>query len=326
MKTGHQPPANPSTASPDIARISRVRRDAGVHKLSLELRDGAVIETVLIPMPARQDGVARSTLCLSTQVGCRMGCTFCATGRMGLVRNLLPEEIAAQVEVIESLFGRPDNLVFMGMGEPFDNFDNWRAAVERLIESKRRGDRPPLAYSTHQMTVSTCGFAPGMARLKDEGFRRISLAVSLNAPNDALRTRLMPINKRYPLAALRDVIDSLPLRNGIFLAEYVVFSGLNDREEHADQLAQYLQGRRALVNLIAYNPAPGVNQPDLQSPTSVQVERFRKQLEARGVYARRRESKGRRIAAACGQLASQSAKQLPPSDLADLQAVNAGNG
>ncbi|MCU0663941.1 MAG: 23S rRNA (adenine(2503)-C(2))-methyltransferase RlmN [Myxococcota bacterium] len=287
-----------------VVKVAKVRRDAGVHKLALSLRDGSIIETVLIPMPPRGDGALRNTLCLSTQVGCAMGCAFCATGRMGLVRQLSAHEIAAQAEVVEALLCRPDNLVFMGMGEPLHNFDNWRAAVHRLIESKRRGEIKPIGYSTHQMTVSTCGYVPGMQRLAGEGFRKMGLALSLNAPNDELRTRLMPVNKRWPMAELRRVIESLPLRGGIFLTEYVLFAGLNDGVEHAEQLAQFLQGLRTLVNLIAYNPAPGLDKPDLRRPTVAAMERFRKRLLELGIHARRRESKGRRIAAACGQLAS----------------------
>jgi 23S rRNA (adenine2503-C2)-methyltransferase len=285
--------------SPEIVAV---HREAGVVKLGLALADGAVVECVLIPSPTR-DGGGKLSLCLSTQIGCRMGCRFCATGRMGFVRDMTAEEIASQVAAAERLGRRPDNLVFMGMGEPLDNFDAWHGAVLRLVESRRRGDRPPLAYSANDMTVSTCGHVDGLGELARRGFRRMGLAVSLNAPNDAIRSRLMPVNRRWAMAELREALQGLPLRNRVFLAEYVVFEGLNDMPEHARELAAWLEPFRALVNLIAYNPAPGFD-AGLVRPTHHGVERFRRLLEAQGVFARVRESKGRRILAACGQLAS----------------------
>ena len=286
-----------------MPRIVSVRREAGVAKLALALEDGAVAECVLIPTPSR-DGRDRLSLCLSTQIGCRMGCRFCATGRMGFARDMTAAEIAAQVAAAETLGRRPDNLVFMGMGEPLDNFDAWHGAVRRLTESRRVGARPPVAYSANDMTVSTCGHVTGLAELARRGFRRMGLAVSVNAPNDAIRSRLMPVNRRWPMAALRDALLALPLRNRVLLAEYVVFKGLNDAPAHAQELAEWLRPFRALVNLIAYNPAPGHGGDGFARPTRRDVARFERHLDAAGVFARIRESKGRRIAAACGQLAS----------------------
>ncbi|MDD5307617.1 MAG: radical SAM protein [Deltaproteobacteria bacterium] len=290
-----------ATCFPSIARI---RRDRGVVKLCLELRDGAFVESVLIPMRTRPRGDERLTLCLSTQVGCRMGCAFCATGRMGFVRDLEPDEIVAQAEIAERVARRPDKLVFMGMGEPLDNLERWREAVRLLTVSRRVGDRPPFAWSTKDMTLSTAGHVDGLDRLAPVFPRKMTLAVSLNAPNDELRSRLMPLNRRWPLAVLREALSRFPLRNRTFLAEYVVFRDLNDGEEHARELAAYLSPFRTLVNLIAYNP-PASGGPDwLAAPTAAQVERFRRLLGKHGQVARCRETKGRRIEAACGQLAT----------------------
>lgn len=291
-----------------FAPIVRKRREGQLVKFAQELADGAVIESVLVPMRVKEAGKRRTTLCVSTQAGCRMGCVFCATGRAGFVRNLTPEEIIGQVHAAESLGGRPRNLVFMGMGEPLDNFDNWLAAVRRLIASRPGPGEASRAYSTRQMIVSTCGVVPGIERLAAVGWRRLVLGVSLNAPNDEIRSRLMPVNRRWPMAVLRQALLDFPLRGRVFLAEYVLFRGINDRREHAAELAEYLRPFRACVNLIAWNPVRGAGAPAgpdrFESPTAAEVERFRRWLNAEGQYARRRESKGRRIAAGCGQLAA----------------------
>jgi 23S rRNA (adenine2503-C2)-methyltransferase len=298
-----------------FAPIVRRRREGGLVKFAQRLADGALIESVIVPMREKEPGKARTTLCMSTQAGCRMGCVFCATGRMGLLRNLSPEEICGQIAAAESLGSRPENLVFMGMGEPLDNFENLVAAIRRLIESRpARGERP-LAYSTRQMIVSTCGLVPGIERLAAAGWKRLVLAVSLNAPNDAIRSRLMPVNRRYPMAALRQALLAYPLRGRVFMAEYVLFRGVNDRREHAEELAEYLRPFRACVNLIAWNPvrepgSPGVagSAAGFESPTAAEVERFKRWLNTCGQYARRREAKGRRIGAGCGQLAGMKAE------------------
>lgn len=270
-------------------------------KFAQRLGDGALVESVLIPMRVKEAGQGRTTLCVSTQVGCRMGCAFCATGRMGLVRNLTTDEILGQVAAAEALDGRPTHLVFMGMGEAFDNFAAWEGAVRRLIESRAVPGQPPRAWSTERMIVSTCGLVPGIDRLAAIGWRRLVLAVSLNAPNDEIRSRLMPVNRRWPMAALREALLRFPMRHGVFMAEYVLFRGVNDRREHAAELAEWLRPFRACVNLIAWNPH---GEPEYESPTAAEVERFKRWLNAAGIYARRREAKGRRIAAACGQLAA----------------------
>ncbi|MDX9724481.1 MAG: radical SAM protein [Myxococcota bacterium] len=286
-----------------IARLVQLQAADGVHKLALALHDDAIIECVWLPMPGRSDSGPRHTLCLSTQVGCRMGCRFCATATMGLVRNLSAQEICAQVSVIEALFGRPDNLVFMGMGEAFDNFESWHQAVETLLRSVRQGSQAPRAYSAKQMTVSTCGYVPGMLKLCDHHFRKMGVALSLNAARDSLRSELMPVNRRWPLSTLRETLQRLPLRHGVFLAEYVVFDGLNHTEEDARALAGWLEGLRACVNLIAYNPTTAIN-PALRAPSPQTVEDFQARLGQLGVHAKIRASKGGELQAACGQLAA----------------------
>jgi 23S rRNA (adenine2503-C2)-methyltransferase len=297
--------------------VVAIRDDGGVVKIGLALADGAVVESVLIPMRTRPAGRESWTLCVSTQVGCRMGCRFCATGGMGFVRDLEPEEIAAQPAMAERLGRRPDKLVFMGMGEPLDNFDAWREAVRLLTTSRRTGAGPPIAYSTASMTMSTCGHVAGLERFARRPYRKMTIAVSLNAVDDELRSRLMPVNRRWPLNTLRDALLDFPLRNRTFLAEYVVFRGLNDRREHAAALAEWLRPFRACVNLIAYNPpreasAPAPQAEGFVAPLDDEVERFRRWLVEEGLYARRRESKGQAIGAACGQLAT--AYRIPARD------------
>ena len=295
-------------ASP-AAPVVRVHRERGVTKFAQRLEDGAVIESVVIPMRVKEAGRLRHTLCVSTQVGCRMRCAFCATGKMGFVRDLSSEEILGQLAAAETLGVRPTHLVFMGMGEPLDNYDNWERAVRRLIESRAVRGRPPRAWSTRQMILSTCGLVPGIDRLAAQGWRGLVLAVSLNAPNDSIRSQLMPVNRRWPMAKLRAALLRYPLRGGVFLAEYVLFRGINDRREHAVELAHWLRPFRACVNLISWNPA---GQGEFESPTAAEVERFKRWLNAEGQYARRREPKGRRIAAACGQLAGAAADRRVP--------------
>lgn len=279
--------------------VDEVLESEGVVKLRVVLADGERVESVLIP-----DGDGHS-LCISTQVGCRMGCAFCATGRMGFVRDLAAEEIALQARVAAEMGRKPDKLVFMGMGEPFDNYDAWRAAVELMIESRRKGgERPSALGSTRRMTVSTCGHVDGMARFAREGFKRMGFALSLNAPCDEIRSELMPVNRRWGMEALRDAVLKLPLRGGVVLVEYVLLAGVNDSPVCAERLAGYLRPLRCLVNLLAYNPI-GERGPDwLATPTEEAVDGFQRRLAELGVFVTRRESRGLALAAACGQLAT----------------------
>jgi len=268
------------------------------EKAVVALADGAGVEMVRIPMPPGPDGEERTTLCVSSQVGCRMGCAFCETGRGGLVRNLAAGEIVGQVLAARLVFGwNVRKLVFMGMGEPLDNFDNLAAALRVLLDS-----RGP-AFSQERITVCTSGLGDGIARLRGLGLKRLGLSVSLNAPDDPTRTRLMRVNKDYPLDALVAALAAYPQRASFVLGvNFCLIPGLNDRPGDAARVAGIV-GRlgRALVNVIPYNPG---RVPIGRAPTEDEVAAFVAALEAEGVPVRRRATKGRSIMAACGQLGS----------------------
>src|SRR5438128_11928417 len=227
-----------------------------------------------------------------------MGCGFCATARMGLVRNLSPAEIVGQVRAGRALAApRPlTNIVFMGMGEPLANYEAVRTALDILTAEWG------YAISPRRVTVSTVGLVPLIPRLIAE--TRVNLAVSLSATTDAQRARLMPIDRRYPLRTLLDACRALPLpRRQRITFEYVMLGGENDSEADARRLARLLHGLRAKVNLIPFNPFPG--SPFLSTPRP-QIERFRQFLLDKGVHATVRESRGQDVQAACGQLAAQN--------------------
>jgi len=261
---------------------------------------GATLETesVLIPMIGRQ-GTSTYTLCLSSQVGCAMGCTFCETAQMGLIRSLEPHEIVAQwFTATHILKTRPKNIVFMGMGEPLDNFDNVIAAIAVLTD--HNGAHAPM----NKITVSTVGRIDGLkklaAKIHDPGWHRLNLAVSVNAPNDEVRSQIMPINRGMPMAELRDVLLAWPKYGGAKICiEYVLIPGVNDKPEHAAQLAEYVKPLPACVNLIPYNPRRNSPWP---APQEADVVTFLNLLTDAGAYAKRRRTKGRDMMGACGQL------------------------
>lgn len=261
----------------------------GVTKLQFRLRDGLAIETVLIPM------ANHTTVCVSSQVGCRMGCRFCETGRMGLLRQLSTDEIVAQVYMATVCLGHNvRNVVFMGMGEPLDNFDAVVQAI-RVIEDQRG-----LNIAKRRMTVSTVGLVPGIERLGDLNWPRLKLAVSLNAADDTLRSALMPVNRRFNLDELKAALQSYPLaRANVLFVEYVLIKGVNDRCEDACRLAQYVTGLPVRLNLIPYNPR---RQSPFDAPSEQDVVRFHRRLIDLGLFVRLRTSKGAGIRAACGQL------------------------
>ncbi len=263
----------------------------GTRKLLFVLADGARIESVLIP---EED---HSTLCVSSQAGCRQACAFCRTASLGLMRNLAPSEITGQVLAARRLAeaARPlTNLVFMGMGEPLDNLDNLLVGLSHIL-----GDHG-LAMSQRKVTVSTVGLVDALPRLGRES--DCSLAVSLNAPNDELRSRLMPVNRRFGLAELHGALAAFPLKpTRRVTLEYVLLAGVNDRPEHARQLARWVHGLRVKVNLIPFNPHPGSR---FAAPDPADVERFQKELIDRHLTALLRRPRGTDIAAACGQLAA----------------------
>jgi 23S rRNA (adenine2503-C2)-methyltransferase len=265
----------------------------GTRKLLFELHDGVRIESVLIPEQEH------STLCVSSQAGCRQGCRFCRTATLGFQRNLTPAEITGQVLTARTMCddARPlTNLVFMGMGEPLDNLDNLCVALEHIL-----GDYG-LQMSQRRVTVSTVGLADRLAEL---GRRTpAALAVSLNAPNDELRSRLMPANKRFSLAKLKQALVAYPLKpTRRITLEYVLLAGVNDQPEHARELAKWVHGLKCKVNLIAFNPH---DEAEFGRPDDATIEKFQQILLDKHITALLRASRGRDISAACGQLAGSS--------------------
>ncbi|MBK9580176.1 MAG: 23S rRNA (adenine(2503)-C(2))-methyltransferase RlmN [Fibrobacterota bacterium] len=271
--------------------------DGHTYKFLLRLRDGLESESVVIPMRSYK------SLCVSSQVGCKMGCTFCETAKLGHLRNLDAGEIVAQVLVARHVLKEPiQNVVFMGMGEPMDNLDNVLRAVRIL------SDHQGLAISLPSVTISTVGHVDGIRRISQlaklpspEGFPRLRLAVSLNAPNDTLRSSLMPINSRWNLGALREALLEFPLQRprDVIFVEYVLLEGVNDSREHAQEIVEFLRGVRACVNLIPFNPGP--DSPYKRPPES-RVNEFLRWLSEPGQRVRLRGTKGVDAMAACGQL------------------------
>jgi 23S rRNA (adenine2503-C2)-methyltransferase len=250
------------------------------------------------PEPAKR--WTRATICVSSQVGCAVNCQFCLTAKLGLQRSLTAGEIAGQV--IE-VFARQGvevgrdrvNLVFMGMGEPFLNYENFMAAVRLLVEE--------AGLSPQRMTVSTSGIVPGIERFAQEPPEvRPKLAISLNAPNDAIRGEIMPINRKWPIEAVMDAVRGVKLRSRERITfEYVLLGGVTDQPEHAVQVARLVRrtGLPAKVNLIAWNPGPGIG---YTMPQPEAVEAFRSTLAGEGIPTYLRKPRGRDIYAACGQL------------------------
>ncbi len=266
----------------------------GTRKYLLRLRDGLTIETVLIP------DRERLTLCLSTQVGCAMGCAFCRTGRMGLRRNLEPSEILGQYHAVRRLpecAQNVTNFVFMGMGEPLENLEGLLPALRILTHPLGCGVSP------RRVTVSTVGIPEGLKRLLEAV--PVSVTLSLNAPDEETRSRLMPANRRYPLGSVLETLRSLPLEpRRRYTVAYVLIRGLNDSPAHARRLVRILHGIRCKVNLIPFNPFPGCG---LEGPDEDRVLAFQAQLRSRGISAHIRHSRGADILGACGQLASREA-------------------
>ena len=278
---------------------------AGLHPVVREVRDGELIkfvqrdtggleiESVIIPMWRK--GRRWTSLCVSSQVGCAMGCTFCETAQLGRLRNLSAAEIVGQLVTARSRYGADvSNVVFMGMGEPFDNFDEVIQAVRVMT------DPLGLSLGMSRITISTVGRVEGIHRLASLGWRRINLAVSLNAPNDEIRSRIMPINRVEPMAVLRGSLLAYPLRKTQFIMiEYVLIPGVNDAREHAFETAAYLRGVKCCVNVIPYNPRTASPWP---APSEEGVQAFLGWLQEAGQFCKKRVTKGREHMAACGQL------------------------
>ena len=276
----------PSALSPLRERSAD---DGQTTKWSFVLEGGAVIETVLMHYPGR------STVCVSSQAGCAMACSFCATGQAGFGRHLTTGEILEQVAVAIRA-ARPrrlSNIVFMGMGEPLANFDNLWPAIERIHDGFGIGAR--------SLTVSTVGIIPGIRRLTAAPLP-VGLAVSLHAATDALRDELVPINKRYPIPALMEACADYRSETGRRVSfEWAMIDGVNDTDEQAGHLARLAASVRAHVNLIPLNPTPGY---PVRGTSPARIESFRSMLERRGTTVTVRSTRGSDIDAACGQLAA----------------------
>ncbi|HSB84583.1 MAG TPA: 23S rRNA (adenine(2503)-C(2))-methyltransferase RlmN [Nitrosarchaeum sp.] len=279
----------------EIHRV--VSEDGDTTKLLLNLVDGTPVETVLIQYPSSKiNGHPRSTICVSTQVGCAMGCTFCATGQMGFERNIKAEEIVAQVihfaQLLEKRGQHITNLVFMGMGEPLANYDETMRAVRLLTHERGFG------IGQRNITISTIGIISGIERLADEDLQ-IGLAISLHAPNDKLRQKLVPTAGPHSVDDLIAAGKSYFKKTGRRVTfEYALIEGVNDSPEIARELALLLEGNGSHVNLIPINPTAG----NFQRPSRKNVLEFERILYNAGVNCTIRVEKGSEISAACGQL------------------------
>jgi 23S rRNA (adenine2503-C2)-methyltransferase len=257
----------------------------GTRKYLFELADGNSVESVVIP----DEG--RNTLCISSQVGCAMGCEFCLTGTFRLSRNLTTSEIINQVCAVRR-DAEVRNIVFMGMGEPLHNLDNVIRSIRILLDGNG------LQFSNRRVTVSTCGLVPEMLVLGREVI--VNLAISLNATTDELRSQLMPVNRTYPIAALMEACRELPLPSRRKITfEYVLIGGLNDSLDDAKRLLRLISNIPNKVNLIPFNEHEGC---DFKAPTRAAIDAFHKFLIDRNVTVITRESRGSEISAACGQL------------------------
>ena len=264
----------------------------GTRKWLCRLRDNSVVETVFIP---ERD---RGTLCISSQVGCGLNCSFCATGKEGFNRNLSLAEIIGQLWLANERLGevglkKVTNVVMMGMGEPLLNFDAVTAAIELMLSDHAYG------LSKYRVTLSTSGLVPEMKKLR--GLTDCALAVSLHAPNDELRSQLVPLNKKYPLAVLVDCMKHYysEAPNRSVTLEYVMLSGVNDSKKQAKQLITLLEGVRCKVNLIPFNPFPGSN---YRSSSMEVIQAFSDCLRASGLVSTIRKTRGSDTESACGML------------------------
>lgn len=268
------------------------------EKYLLKTKDGLLIEMVLMPYEGR------TTLCISCQVGCKMGCTFCQTGKMGFKRNLSSGEILAQILManhrLRDQGKKVTNIVFMGMGEPLDNYDQVIQAATIMVDDKA------LGLSKNRVTISTSGLVPEIERLgKDLPVR---LAISLHSADDTKRSKMMPINRKYPLSVLKETLINYPApeRYGITF-EYVMIEGQNDSLEDAKKLVEFLDGIHAKVNLIPINHFPGI---EMHASSAERIRNFQQYLTDRDIPAPVRYSRGQDVSGGCGQLAAKKEHEL----------------
>ncbi|MCR4626919.1 MAG: 23S rRNA (adenine(2503)-C(2))-methyltransferase RlmN [Treponema sp.] len=271
------------------SKVSKVLKDPdGTIKLQLTLQDGLAVETVLLT-----DKEGRKTACVSCQVGCAMGCAFCRTGEMGFSRNLLPSEIVEQFLYLEKEAGTLSNIVFMGMGEPMLNLESIRKAVKILTHKDGR------ALSARRITLSTSGVVKGIYDLADNG-PLMRLAVSLTTADPALRQKLMPVEKKYPLNELRKAIDYYATKTGRRVTlEAALMSGVNTGDESAKNMVSFAKGIDVNINLIPWNP---IGDLPFKTPGTEECKHFVSILEKNGLNVTLRTRRGRKIGGACGQL------------------------
>jgi len=312
LPAAHREQIRDALFPPLLTYVRDVSCDGGATVKTLwKLHDGTLVESVLMRYGLRHDGTpgshgVRSTLCVSSQAGCGMACPFCATGQGGLKRNLSTAEIVEQVAAAARAVqrgelsggpGRLSNVVFMGMGEPLANYSRVVAALHRLIDPAPSG----LGLSQRSVTVSTVGLVPAIVKLADEGLN-VTLAVSLHAPDDELRDTLVPVNTRWKVADVLAAADAYAARTGRrYSIEYAMIRDINDQPWRADLLGELLGHRLTHVNLIPLNPTPGSEWD--ASPKPVERE-FVRRLEEHGVAVTVRDTRGREIDGACGQLAA----------------------
>lgn len=268
--------------------------DNETYKFLWKLSEGSFVESVLILSGHRR------TVCVSSQVGCPVRCAFCASGKAGFVRNLRPAEIIEQVVQINAWLNareeKVSHVVFMGMGEPFKNYDAVIQAIHRM------SDPQGLAISQRRITVSTVGIVEGIRRFTQEGLK-VSLVLSLHSPNQKIREKIIPYARKYPLDEIMAAMDEFSLKTKRDVTyEYILLAGINDHPDHAFELANMLRGKQCTVNLIPYNPVPGMR---LERPDQKSIKHFRSVLFGSKIVNTCRYTKGDDIAAACGQLALQ---------------------
>ncbi len=270
-----------------VRELESVKSDDGTEKILLGLNDNECIEMVVIPAEKR------ITFCLSTQVGCPVGCLFCASGKNGLVRNLAMHEIIGEFQSGCAKIGRlPDNIVFMGIGEGLLNFENLIGAVDRLTSDEYFG------MGVRRITVSTSGFVPGMLKLAELG-RELNLAISLHAPNDEIRSKIIPGKLRYPIDEIMEAADVYREKcNRMVTLEYTLLNGINDSADCASSLAEIARRHHAKVNLIPYNDTGS----EFRRPAQKVIDKFEHILDRAGVAVSVRRERGSDQAGACGQL------------------------
>ena len=282
-----------------IQKSVQASKDDETTKFLWQLEDDKLVESVLICSKDRR------TVCVSSQVGCPARCAFCASGKEGLVRQLTAAEIFSQVYQIDQFLHckgeRVSHVVFMGMGEPFENYDNVLKSIYLLNDPLR------LNISQRRITVSTVGVIEGIERFTKENLS-VNLVLSLHAPNQHIRKKIIPYSRKYPLEDILSAMVAYARESRRDITyEYTLMEGINDLPEHAEELAMLLQGQQCTVNLIPYNPVPGLH---LKRPEKESIEEFKRILTSRGIVTTWRYTKGKDIAAACGQLALQES-QLP---------------